>query len=81
MRATGEAADEVQSQPWLPTEADGDNNLSEEQQNIPELQGVEQESNEDQERNKDQTTAGTETVTSKGRVIRLPERLRDYVKL
>ena len=66
LRATGEAADVVQSQPWLPTEADKDRNLSKEQQSIPELQEVEQESSEDQERSKDQTTAGTETVTSKG---------------
>ena len=78
LRATGEAADEVQSQPWLLTEADEDSNLSEEQQSTQEVQGVEQESSEDQ--SEDQTTAGTETVTSKGRVIRLPERLRDYVK-
>ena len=43
LRATGEAADEVQNQPWLPTEADEDSNLSEEQQSTTELQGVEQE--------------------------------------
>ena len=83
-------ADEVLSQPWIPTEADEDSNSSEAQQSSSEPQGVEQERSEDQpmavsssdvRQGSQEATAGTETVTRQGRVIRLPERLRNYVKL
>ena len=90
LRATGEVADEVLSQPWIPTEADEDSNSSEAQQSSSEPQGAEQEQSEyqptavsssDVRQGSQEATAGTETVTRQGRVIRLPERLRDYVKL
>ena len=97
LRATGEVADEVLIQPWIPTEADEDSNSSEAQQTSSEAQqsssepqGAEQERSEDQptsvsssdvRQGSQEATAGTETVTRQGRVIRLPERLRDYVKL
>ena len=90
LRATGEVADEVLSQPWIPTEADEDSNSSEAQQSSSEPQGAEQERSEDQptavsssdvRQGSQEATAGTETVTRQGRVIRLPERLRDCVKL
>ena len=90
LRATGEVADEVLSQPWIPTKADEDSNSSEAQQSSSEPQGAEQERSEDQptavsssdvRQGSREATAGTETETRQGPVIRLPERLRDYVKL
>ena len=70
--------------------ADEDSNLSEAQQSTSEPQGVEQERSEDQptavsssdfRQGSQEARAGTKTVTRQGRVIRLPERLRDYVRL
>ena len=40
LRATGEVADEVLSQPWIPTEADEDSNSSEAQQSSSEPQAT-----------------------------------------
>ena len=75
LRATGEVADEVLSQPWIPTEADEDSNSSEAQQSSSEPQGAEQERSEDQptavsssdvRQGSQEATAGTETVTRQG---------------
>lgn len=96
LRATGEEADIATSQAWLFTGTNEDSDIPEEsgQNTTPsEAQGEGQEGcGQTPEagvtvdaRNTEQgileTTTGTMTVTRQGRVSRLPERLKDYVKL